>query len=241
MATHFFGTIAPNPTFTPNINIAAASGTSRYIAFMTGTTRRWYLYANNNAESGGDAGSNFQIAAYTDAGNFIDNVLTIARVASGSISWATGRPMTIGGTVTDVTTYSDVVGGTNKAMFIDDTGKYGVLASSINYKENIRDNPDTSWIYSLRPVMFDYKNADWGTEQIGLIAEDVLNIAPKLVSFKKNPVPVESVNANGDTEKKIDWQNTNIPESVNYNSPYLIISMLKEIQTLKKRLDLLGG
>jgi hypothetical protein len=53
--------------------------TNRGVSLQTGTTQRWLVFADGSAESGSSAGSNFQIARYTDAGVFIDSPITIGR------------------------------------------------------------------------------------------------------------------------------------------------------------------
>lgn len=57
--------------------------------------------------------------------------------------------------------------------------------SSIHYKENIRNLDDHSGrIYDLNPILFDFKNAAWGgSNQFGLIAEEVEPVLPELVNY----------------------------------------------------------
>lgn len=75
------------------INMNAAAGQTRAFTFQSGGSFRWLVSCSNTAESGSDAGSNFAINAYTDAGGFIDTPLTIARVAGGTMTLV--RPMTL--------------------------------------------------------------------------------------------------------------------------------------------------
>lgn len=63
-----------------------AAATFRGFAINTTTTSRWYLSADSTAESGSNAGSNFSIRAYDDAGTLIDIPLTLVRAASGSLT-----------------------------------------------------------------------------------------------------------------------------------------------------------
>lgn len=62
----------------PNI-IDGPVGTNRPLYYQTSGSYRWALYAGTVAESGGNAGSNFNIARYDDTGTLIDNPLTITR------------------------------------------------------------------------------------------------------------------------------------------------------------------
>ncbi len=66
-----------NPVF--KMDRPAAQNT--YIGGYTAGTVRWLLnMASSDAESGGNAGSNFRIERYSDAGAFIDTPLSIGRV-----------------------------------------------------------------------------------------------------------------------------------------------------------------
>lgn len=96
------------------------------------------------------------------------------------------------------------------------TNQLGTIISSERFKENIEDmGDDSSFIYKLRPVKFTYiENKENGT-QTGLIAEEVLNIAPQLVCYDKD----------------------NLPCSVQYHQ--LPVILLNEIQKLKKEIELL--
>src|SRR5690554_6542268 len=77
------------------LRIKGPAGSSRILMWLTAGVIRWGAYANPSAESGGDAGSNFALAAYNDAGMFIDNAISIVRAAGGAITLA--RPVTISG------------------------------------------------------------------------------------------------------------------------------------------------
>lgn len=67
------------------LQIQAAAGQNRGIYITSGNVGRWYLYANNTAESGSDAGSDFRINRYTDAGTAY-TVLSLQR-SNGSVVW----------------------------------------------------------------------------------------------------------------------------------------------------------
>ncbi len=107
--------------------------------------------------------------------------------------------------------YSDIVGGTNRDLYIDNTGLIGYVSSSIRYKENIKDIGNGSEkLYDLRPVSFNYKGDNSSSLQYGLIAEEVEEVMPEIVSY--------------DEEGN--------PETVSYSK--LISPMLNEIQQLKE-------
>lgn len=49
-------------------SLSGNAATQRGFTFMTGTSLRWALQTEETAESGSDAGSNFRLVSYTDAG-----------------------------------------------------------------------------------------------------------------------------------------------------------------------------
>ena len=88
------------------------------------------------------------------------------------------------------------VGGTNHAVYVDNTGKLGQKPSSRRFKLEIEDLADSSnSVMDLRPVSFRYKRhmlADGsanGPRSWGLIAEEVEEIFPELVLYDENGKP----------------------------------------------------
>ncbi len=78
------------------------------------------------------------------------------------------------------TTNNDAV-----AVLIDSAGQLGTVSSSKRYKENIHDMGSYSdSIRHLRPVVFNYKEHGPTSKSVGLIAEEVADIAPHLVVYK---------------------------------------------------------
>lgn len=96
------------------------------------------------------------------------------------------------------------------------TGQLGTVPSSRRFKENIDDMGAASRdIYKLRPVKFNFKG-DFN-ESYGLIAEDVEEIMPHLVSYDKE----------------------GLPATVKYHE--LPALLLNEIQRLKLKVEELEG
>jgi Chaperone of endosialidase len=94
------------------LNFNSSAGKTRYIMAMSSSSLRWQLIlANNEAETGGDAGSNFQIARFNDAGNYLGTPLTISR-ANGNVTMAqtlyvnSGRMISAGASNPAVTVYN---------------------------------------------------------------------------------------------------------------------------------------
>lgn len=75
----------------PNLNLnAAASGQTASVTFSTNGLSRWLLFKRSEAEAGANAGSDFSIAAFNDAGSFLSTPLTINR-ANGLITLGAGQ------------------------------------------------------------------------------------------------------------------------------------------------------
>lgn len=65
--------------FSGPVAINGAAGTNRPLRFTTGGTYRWNIIADNEPEIGTDAGSNFAIGRFNDAGTFVDTPFSINR------------------------------------------------------------------------------------------------------------------------------------------------------------------
>jgi hypothetical protein len=96
--TTLSGVTTLSTTVVASLAISGLAGTSRILAWQTAGVNRWQASANSTAESGADAGSNFILSAYTDAGVLIDTAFFITRAANGSVSIA--RPTLAVGTST---------------------------------------------------------------------------------------------------------------------------------------------
>jgi hypothetical protein len=59
--------------------IRGDAGQNRLISYRTGAVQRFGLYVNNTAESGSNAGSDFAIRAYNDAGTLLNTPVFIKR------------------------------------------------------------------------------------------------------------------------------------------------------------------
>lgn len=78
------GTLVMSPGATAN----ATAGTDRYYAFTTNNVNRFvFVGASSDAESGSNAGSNFYINRYNDAGGYLSTAITITR-SSGAVNVA---------------------------------------------------------------------------------------------------------------------------------------------------------
>lgn len=72
------------------------AGQERQIFFTTTASKRWGVHAGTDAESGGNAGSTFEISRYSDAGSFIDTPFFIDR-STGLVTVIDGLEVFSGG------------------------------------------------------------------------------------------------------------------------------------------------
>ena len=112
------------------------------------------------------------------------------------------------------------IGTTDPGYKLDVNGTLNYSGSSIKYKENINDlEIDSSLVYKLRPVSYDYKAEHKGKgfnkpsgRELGLIAEEVADTIPEL-----------TILAYGEIDN-VDYQK-------------LSILLLAELKKLKERVD----
>lgn len=82
------------------LRIENTPGTFRQLQYGSGTAEadtRWSIHVNNTAESGGNAGSNWRLVRYSDAGEALDAPIGVDR-ATGAV--ALGGALTVTGPVT---------------------------------------------------------------------------------------------------------------------------------------------
>lgn len=104
------------------------------------------------------------------------------------------------------------------AVLVDSASQLGTVSSSARYKDNIQDMGDSSSaIMNLRPVTFTYKSDTTNSMQFGLIAEEAVDVLPRLVVK--------------DAEGR--------PETIKYHD--LPALLLNEIQKLRKDVNDLKG
>lgn len=68
-----------NRADTSGVAIKDVEGTDRTVDYLTDSTMRWTVGAENTAEAGGNAGSNFEIVRHSDAGTALAAVLSVER------------------------------------------------------------------------------------------------------------------------------------------------------------------
>ena len=123
---------------------------------------------------------------------FNTNVAAAQLNMSGTTMSATGSDTDISititpkgaGTIVSLPVYSKQVTSNVRTLLVDDAGLFGNATSSRKFKDNIQNMSDNSSpLMSLRPVTFTYKGDTSNSKRFGLIAEEVAEVMPSLVSF----------------------------------------------------------
>jgi hypothetical protein len=167
-----------------------AIGASALLANTTGfqNTAIGFQALQNNTEGSGNTviGSSAGISITGD-GNVCIGVNLSGDAGASNTTWIRN-------------VYDSVASG--RAVYADSDGKIGTLASSRLYKEEIKPIKQASEVlYRLKPVSFRYKKEIDRSHALsfGLVAEEVANVDPDLVTPDRNGKPetvrYEAVNA----------------------------------------------
>jgi Chaperone of endosialidase len=151
---------------------------------------------------------------------------------------------------------------TDRAVYVTADGRIGTLSSSRRYKEGIEPmNRASETLFALKPVTFRYKKTidPASLLSFGLIAEDVAEISPDLITRDKNGKPqtvrYEAVNAmllneflkehrkGEQQDRKIEEQEARIAKQ--QKQIHMLMAMVKEqaaqIQKVSARLEVNKG
>lgn len=103
--------------------LAGPAGVSRYMRIRTGSIARWDIGANSGAESGSNAGTDFAINRYDDAGTYVDTPLFIQR-ANGAVSFTFLESGTKVGTANGSSQWLNINGsaGNSRAIYYQTAG-----------------------------------------------------------------------------------------------------------------------
>ena len=189
-----------------NLLSSGGSGNARSIRVYQGT---FYWYSGGGSyDFTFDSSGNMWIKSNFSIGGYVASSLvptsTSCQLGSGSYPWGA---LVTQGTVGGVYILNVPAVTSAHALVINASGQIGYVSSSIKYKENIRELTNCEWIYDLKPSRFDRKNKS-SKDEMGLIAEEVLAVAPELVYLEKGE-----------------------PEAVHYDR--LVIPLLVEIKKLR--------
>ena len=141
------------------------------------------------------------------------------------------------GTLTSQATYNNTAAGST--VVVTSAGLIRRTSSSLKYKKDVETLEQTivdNAVNNLRPVWYRTKNADGDDKatwsHIGLIAEEVDLVEPRLVKYKTVEVTQDEKNANVTTELE-----TPVPEDVDYAK--LSVILLAKVKQLEARIAVL--
>jgi hypothetical protein len=195
-----YGTISSKPSTGPafvtvvstnssaNLNLQRPAGQSALISGFTGTSNRWAIVlGDSSAESGSNAGSNFFIANYNDAGAYITTPLTINRasnlVAVSNGFYVGGVLQVVGNSILYTLQMSNnIFPATDNAVYCGYGGASWKScsayifnnASGRDLKKNIKPLPDClGLVEAIKPQRFQWKDKSDEDTHWGFIAQDI--------------------------------------------------------------------
>lgn len=235
-----------NDIYNANFNL---NGTADY-----GSSHNGVAVYNIFAQTTANATSSWGVYVTNSVGGGTSTTTAIYAAATGAVNdniaiETNGGDNIFRNTIFAPDAYNNSLTGTTRAAYLQDDGQLGYVVSSIEYKENIIDAPksDYSWVSDVDVKEYNYKNQP-DEKRVGLIAEQVAVINPNLVSYKMVPTTTCEIitrtentrDGKGkvtETEKcTTSYIPTNVPETVNYNSPDFISGMLAQIQNTNETL-----
>ena len=80
-------------TSTAGLTVTAAAGSDRGLSLATSGSTRWMLVESSGSETGANAGSNFRLDRYSDAGALLSSPISITR-ATGHTDWVGSTQIT---------------------------------------------------------------------------------------------------------------------------------------------------
>lgn len=116
------------PAGNASVNVSRVAGSFGTVNYLTGVNQRWAEGVDNAAEAGANAGSNWLLKAYSDAGALLSTPISVAR-ATGVATFAAPLTVPNGVAVTDAASFGQVSAmntGRNKLLngqlFVDQAG-----------------------------------------------------------------------------------------------------------------------
>jgi hypothetical protein len=194
-------------------------------------------FGNFNTALGANAGANLT----TGDSNNIDIGANVDGAAGESNTVRIGNPDI---TTTIIRGISGQTVASGATVLVAANGQLGTVTSSKRFKEEIKPMDKASEaLFSLKPVMFRYKKEidPAGTQQFGLVAEDVEKLNPDLVvrdeQGQVNSVRYDQVNAMSLNEF-IKEHNAFLQEQRKVQEQEAAIAQLrKEMETVVTRLE----
>jgi Chaperone of endosialidase len=197
------GTLSDNTSGFQNVAVGYTALTNNRTGDQNTAVGNFALFNNTignrntavgtNALSGlGSDGGENNIAIGAEAG--ISLTTGSSNIYIGNNGFSESNTMRIG-TFQTRTFIAGIAGRnvTGNPVLISNTGRLGIQVSSARYKEDIQTmGARSQGLLQLRPVTFRYKQEEHGERQYGLIADEVAEVYPELVT-RGDDGEVESV------------------------------------------------
>ena len=117
-----------------NVLIDAAAGTAKNFTMRTSGNNRWALTSDSGTESGSNAGSNFVLSRFNDAGTFIDSPIQITR-SNGILVFPNGIAGRTNGTAPTVGNVGEILEVTGSAVSVTSNVILNVTSLSVTAGE----------------------------------------------------------------------------------------------------------
>jgi hypothetical protein len=122
-----------------NFILNGPAGSNRIVAWRTAGVNRWFAYATSVAETGSNAGSNWRLDAYNDAGTIIGSAIFVTR---STMAIVLGQNLTVTGT-------SALSGGATAGVSFQLTGAAPVYLANVNNGYLFRNAADGATLFSI--------------------------------------------------------------------------------------------
>jgi hypothetical protein len=117
-----------NDTMDSNVAVNSTPGRTTYVGFRRNGSTRWLLRANNSAETGSNAGSDFALDRYGDSA-FLDSPITISR-STGVVTINASTLSPAGGGSINTGTLSAIGGGSSTNISVTNTAAGAALQTA---------------------------------------------------------------------------------------------------------------
>lgn len=166
------------------LNFAASTDTAAINSTKNGTSRWVELLGNGTAEGGSNAGSDYQINGFNDAGSFLGAWFKMTR-AAGAVTWGDA-------------TYASCTSLTTTA------GLMGCTASDARLKNdfgNLDPNEAVAFAKNVNAKYFTFKDTanpfSDDRNHIGFFAQDIQQFAPNIAKFMVRTMAATSLTPDG--------------------------------------------
>jgi hypothetical protein len=226
-------TTSPSTKLTIGTLSGNATNSGDLLINQTGNT----IASNGGIELKADGASNGYATRISTIFNGISAYDMAFLRRNNSATWTESMRIDSAGTLTSQATYDNTAAGST--VVVTSAGLIRRTSSSLKYKKDVETLEQTivdNAVNNLRPVWYRTKNAEGDDKatwsHIGLIAEEVDLVEPRLVKYKTVEVTQDEKNANVTTELE-----TPVPEDVDYAK--LSVILLAKVKQLEARIAVL--